>query len=70
MSESLVLDRPRNARAVPGEWFILTAVVLWSTGGVAIKCLPLSPMAISAGRSLITALFFIYDSLGTLSPIV
>lgn len=40
-----------------GEWFILTAALLWSAGGIGVKSLGgWSPWTISAGRSLICGL--------------
>lgn len=41
-----------NARAA---WGMAATAVLWSTGGLAIKLVPLSPMAVAGWRSLLSA---------------
>lgn len=42
-----------------GVWLVLGGALIWSTGGVAIKWLPMSPLAVSALRSLLAALLFL-----------
>jgi drug/metabolite transporter (DMT)-like permease len=42
----------QNARAA---WGMAATAVLWSTGGLAIKLVPLSPMAVAGWRSLLSA---------------
>lgn len=42
-----------------GNLYILMAAVLWSTGGILIKFIPVNAIAINGARSLIAFLFFV-----------
>jgi len=43
----------------PALWGLAATALLWSTGGVAIKAVALSPMAIAGGRGLVAGLFLL-----------
>ncbi|MCB2153770.1 DMT family transporter [bacterium] len=51
-----------------GVFFVVLAACLWSTGGVVVKAVELSPMATSAARSIFAALVFLVAARGRVLP--